>query len=253
METGTMAEARRWLAEQGVVETPGGWTDPDHPGRLLTASDVAHTWAALALTEDDLDDTAQAELALALVDLLDEYWVTCELHFTFHGTLYGGPRPKAPLWKGYRTRLERERNPKPVRYSLWVDWFENRATSAEAFAEVLGNDIEAIAASPTPATLRRASRVLADSGPVPWETKHPAYLTAHRLPALHEPLFKALLAGYHDAYGDLHPAQALTLLDSLTLPPTTEHLPRLRTVLTAGHANHYRSPEAWDAASDAPR
>ncbi|MEU9039222.1 hypothetical protein AB0D45_30560 [Streptomyces sp. NPDC048352] len=250
METEAVARARRWLADRGVVETPGGWTDPDGPGGPRTANEIAHAYACEVFVDEDLDEAAAVRMAFGLLDLLGEYWVTCEIGMAHDGPY--GPLPAGPLWEGYRTRLEAERDPEPVRYSLWVDWFEDRTTSATAFAEVLGNDIAAIVAAPTPPALRRASRVLADSGPVPWEAKHLAYETAARLPALHAPLFKALLAGYHDLYGDLDPPQALTLLDRLRLPPATEHLPRLRAVLTAGHRNHRHSPQAWDAAGGKP-
>ncbi|WP_229922847.1 hypothetical protein [Streptomyces morookaense] len=82
--------------------------------------------------------------------------------------------------------------------------------------------------------------------------KQKTYDTAAQLPALHGPLFKGLLAGYHDVYGDLEPTAALTLLTRLQLPADTSHLAELRSVLTAGHGNHYRSPHAWDDAARTP-
>ncbi|MEN3615897.1 hypothetical protein AAH979_41220 [Plantactinospora sp. ZYX-F-223] len=44
-------------------------------------------------------------------------------------------------------------------------------------------------------------------------------------------MFHALLAGYHAVYGDLQPAEALTLLEHLRLPADAEDLAQLRTVL----------------------
>jgi hypothetical protein len=76
--------------------------------------------------------------------------------------------------------------------------------------------------------------------------KQRVYDTAARLPSLHGPLFEGLLAGYHDVYGDLEPTAALALLARLRLPADTPHLAQLRSVLTAGHRNHYRSLHAWD-------
>ncbi|MCX5377695.1 hypothetical protein [Streptomyces sp. NBC_00091] len=247
METQAMREARRWLGDRGVAETADGWTDTAKPDRPLTANDIAHAWADEVFTDEDLDESAAVRMAFALLDLLDDYWVTCEIRFADGGP--DGPLPAGPLWDGYRRRLEAERDAEPVEYSLWVDWFEDRTTTATAFAEVLGNDITTIVTTPTPPTLRRASRVLECSGPVPWDVKHATYTTAARLPALHEPLFKALRAGYHDIYGDLDPPAALTLLTHLTLPPDTEHLTQLRTVLSAGHRNHRHNPDAWAAAA----
>ncbi|MFE1793985.1 hypothetical protein ACFW7J_37205, partial [Streptomyces sp. NPDC059525] len=172
--------------------------------------------------------------------------VTCEIRFADQGA--EGPLPADVLWDGYRRRLEADRDAEAVTYSLWVDWFENQTTSAMAFAEVLGNDIDRVVAKPSEARLRRARRVLECSGPVRWTVKEPTYRTAMRLPALHPALFCGLLASFHDVYGDLEPAAALTLLDRLDLPANTRHLAKLRRVLAAGHKNHYRSPAAWDDA-----
>ncbi|MDG4864706.1 hypothetical protein P8605_41820 [Streptomyces sp. T-3] len=75
--------------------------------------------------------------------------------------------------------------------------------------------------------------------------KQDPYDIAAGLPALHEPLFKGLLTSCHDIYGNLEPAPALALLARLQLPPDTRHLAELRSVLTAGHTYHCRSPQAW--------
>ncbi len=243
-----MEEARRWLAERGVVEAGGGWADAGAPEGVLTANEIAHSWAGEVFTDEDLGPAERVRLAFGLLDLLDEYWVTSELGLADRGSQ--GPLPADELWDGYRRRLEAERDAEPVTYSLWVDWFEDPATAATAFAAVLGDDIDHIVAAGSPAQVRRAGRVLACSGPVPWSVKHRAYDTAARLPALHEPLLKGLLAGYHDVYGDLDPAAALPLLARLRLPADADPRPlaALRSLFDAGHTNHYRTPLAWDEA-----
>lgn len=200
---------------------------------------MAHSWAADVFAED-LDAADRVRLAFGLLDLLDAYWVTCEIRFADEGS--EGPLPADVLWDGYRRRLEADRDVEAVTYSLWVDWFEDRGTAARAFAEVLGDDIDRVVADPSEALLRRAGRVLECSGPVPWPVKEPTYRTAVRLPALHPALFLGLRAGYHDVYGDLEPAAALDLLDRLQLPPDTKHFTELRHVLAAGHRNHHRAP-----------
>ncbi|MFJ2899691.1 hypothetical protein ACIO87_33090 [Streptomyces sp. NPDC087218] len=215
------------------------------PGELLTANQVAHSWAGDVFAED-LDAADQVQLAFGLLDLLDEYWVTCEIRFANESA--EGPLPADVLWDGYRHRLEADRDGEAITYSLWVDWFEDHTTAATAFAEVLGNDIDRVVADRSEALLRRARRVLECSGPVPWPVKEPTYRTAVRLPVLHPALFRGLLTSFHDVYGDLEPTAALALLDRLDLPADTHHLAQLRHVLGAGHKNHYRSPGAWDDA-----
>ncbi|MFD9003013.1 hypothetical protein ACFV0T_18870 [Streptomyces sp. NPDC059582] len=245
MEMQAVEAARRWLADQGVSQVRDGWVSDEEPDVLLTADQVAHSWAGDVFAED-LDAEDQLRLAFGLLDLLDDYWVTCEIRFANQGTK--GPLPADMLWDGYRQRLEADRDVEAVTYSLWVDWFEDQSTSATAFAEVLGEDIDQVVASGSAAQLRRARRVLEGSGPVRWPVKEPTYRTAMRLPALHAALFKGFLASFHDFYGDLEPAVALTLLDRLELPRNTQHLAELRHVLAVGHRNHYRSPGAWDDA-----
>ncbi|GGX76321.1 hypothetical protein [Streptomyces fructofermentans] len=253
-------EARRWLAECGVVEsgTGDGWFDTEE-GRPLTANEVAHSWAGQVFADADSDSrtdagaepdrVAQLRLAFGLLDLLDDYWVACEIRFADRGPR--GPLPADVLWGGYRRRLEADRDAEALTYSLWADWFEDPDTAATAFAEVLGNDIDRVAADGSDGPLRRASRVLSCSGPVPWPVKQKAYEAAARLPALHEPLFEGLLAGYHDVYGSLEPARASALLARLDLAPDTRHLAALRSVVAAGHRNHRSSPLAWEEAARA--
>ncbi|MFF9178725.1 hypothetical protein [Streptomyces sp. NPDC014793] len=237
--------ARRWLADQGVSQVRDGWVSVEKPDVVLTANQVAHSWAGDVFAEE-LDAAEQVRLAFGLLDLLDEYWVTCEIRFANDGA--DGPLPADVLWDGYRQRLEADRDAEAVTYSLWVDWFEDHATSATAFAEVLGNDIDRVVAERSEAVLRRARRVLECSGPVRWAVKEMTYRTAMRLPTLHSAVFRGLLASFHDVHGDLEPAAAMEFLGRLDLPTNTEHLAQLRHVLAAGHKNHYRSPGAWDDA-----
>ncbi|MFC0865337.1 hypothetical protein ACFHYQ_23885 [Sphaerimonospora cavernae] len=245
-------EARRWLAEQGVAQVSDGvWTSDEGSGdELLTANDVAHAWTRALLEDPDLDSEARLRLALGLLDLLDDYWVTCEIRFTMADAY----DPNAGLlWDAYRRRLEAPEPADPITYSLWVDWFEEGTTVEIAFAEVLGNDVARLliqgrfqdtADNPL---LRRAQRVLEVSGPVPWPIKHPVYQACVALPALHLALFRGLLGSYHDVYGRLEPHAAYALLQQLDLSFDTKFLAQLRTVLKAGHTNHRRSPDAWPA------
>ncbi|MFJ8015583.1 hypothetical protein [Streptomyces sp. NPDC096339] len=245
MEREAVEAARRWLVDQGVRQVRDGWVNDEEPDVLLTANQVAHSWADGVFAED-LDAADRLRLAFGLLDLLGEYWVTCEIRFANERP--EDPLPADVLWDGYRRRLEAEGDAEAVTYSLWVDWFEDHTTSERAFAEVLGDDIDRVVAERSEALLRRARRVLECSGPVRWTVKEPTYRTAMRLPALHPALFRALRASFHDLYGDLDPAAALALLGRLELPENPRHLAELRHVLAAGHKNHYRSPRAWDDA-----
>ncbi|MFD5878718.1 hypothetical protein [Streptomyces yangpuensis] len=93
--------ARCWLADQGVSGVRDGWVTDEEPGVLLTANQVAHSWAGDVFAED-LDTADQVRLAFGLLDLLEEYWVTCEIRFANEGP--EGPLPADVLWDGYRVK-----------------------------------------------------------------------------------------------------------------------------------------------------
>ncbi|MEU9916820.1 hypothetical protein [Streptomyces sp. NPDC051001] len=235
MDTQAGQDARRWLTEAGVTQVgDDAWTDGDTPERQLTANEVAHSWAGQAFTDERLDAAGQLGLAFGLLDLLDDYWVTCEIRFADRGP--GGPLPSDVLWDGYRRRLEGTEAADAVTYSLWADWFEDRDTCETAFAEVLGRDAGRLRTDSPEPLLRRARRVLECSGPVPWAVKESVYGIAARLPALHAALFEGLLGSHRDVYGDLDPSAALDLLTGLSLPADTAHLAELCAALTAGHS-----------------
>ncbi|MEE1761712.1 hypothetical protein [Streptomyces sp. SP18BB07] len=113
METRAVEVARRWLADQGVSQVRDGWVSDEKPGVLLTSNEVAHSWAGDVFAED-LSAADRVRLAFGLLDLLDAYWVTCEIRFANEGA--EGPLPADVLWDGYRRRLEEDRDVEAVTY-----------------------------------------------------------------------------------------------------------------------------------------
>ncbi|CAM5354445.1 Tropinesterase OS=Streptomyces lavendulae subsp. lavendulae OX=58340 GN=SLAV_06710 PE=4 SV=1 [Streptomyces lavendulae subsp. lavendulae] len=185
---------------------------------------------------------------MGLMEVLgDHILVIGQIHLAHTGA--DGPLPAEALWGGYRRRLEAAPECEALLASLWYTWFEDHTTSAEAFTEVLGADRERLVPGAPEPLLRRARRVLENSGPVPWGAKAPTLRAAAGVPGLRHAVFRALLLGYHDVYGGLDPAEALVLLDRLDLPAGTPHAAPLRTVLAAGHRNHRQDPEVWKAAT----
>jgi hypothetical protein len=249
MSTTADAEtARSWLARAKVRQTGDlTWVDDDL-GSELSANDVALDYSSWVFDDADLEVAMRFRIAFGLIDLLDEYWTTQEMHFPYCGS--SRERPPAELWDGYRTRLEAPQVSEQVTQSLWYTWFECTDTSEEAFAALLGREVELLEAGTVAddGFLRRAGRVLAASGPVRWGVKARAYEAAASVEALRPAVFRGLLRSYHDYFGDLEPGPARTILDSLGLAPETEHLAELRTVLAAGHSSHVASPDAWAAA-----
>ncbi|MEU8611843.1 hypothetical protein AB0C29_28040 [Actinoplanes sp. NPDC048791] len=242
----------QWLAGHGVTPLgPGRWLETDSSGdRELTDNELAHEWADGVLSDDEPAPLDRLRNGLGLLDLVDEYWVTFELNVFL--AEQDDPAVTAAFWAGYRQRLERTEPLAQVPYSLWVDWFEDRATVDVAFAAVIGDDVRELreqgrlrelAAGPLH---RRAAMVLGHSGPVPWDRKHDVLQAVATVPELAPAVLQALLGGYHDSYGDLEPDAALALLNGLDLPPDTEDLATLRAVLTAGGRRHRDDRDLWD-------
>ncbi|MEU9105805.1 alpha/beta fold hydrolase [Streptomyces xanthophaeus] len=227
--------ARRWLAEDGITQTGHGtWLSAEPPAQTFTQEDLCNDLGSMAFTDERLDLAGRLRVALGLMDLLGSHSLVTGQLIAAHMSPEG-PLPADVLWGGFRRRLEAVREYEAVTSSLWLEWFECHRTSAAAFAEVLGDDRDLLRPGAPAPLMRRARRVLEVSGPAPWSAKAATYRAAARVPALHHAVFRALLRSHHDAYGDLDHAEGLALLDTLELPPDTERLAELRTVLTAGN------------------
>ncbi|MEU5884793.1 hypothetical protein [Spirillospora sp. NPDC047279] len=241
--------ARRWLAESGFTAADGGGWESD--GEVSSANDLVHMVTGSIMVDGDLTPAERVRTGFGLLDLTGEGWVLVEIGWGLKAMK--APEADEMFWICCRRRLEAPEPCEPVQYRLWVDWFEHDDTVERAFAEVLGNDVSWLRGHDRRGRVtqdprfRRADRVLRVTGPVPWALKLPVYQAARTSRELHPAIFQGLLTSYHDVYGKLEPAPALAVLEGLDLPPDTEHLGRLRTVLRGGHENHYRSPEAWHA------
>lgn len=248
MSTADAEIARSWLAQAKVRQVGDTmWVDDDL-GSELSANDVALDYSSWVFDDEDLDVSDRFHVAFGLIDLLDEFWTTQEMHFPYCGS--SREQPPTALWDGYRERLEAPWVSAQVTQSLWYTWFECTDTSEEAFTALLGHDVELLERGEVAddALLRRAARVLKASGPVRWDVKVRTYEAASSTASLRPAVFHGLLRSYHDYFGDLEAGPALKILDTLDLAPDTEHLAELRTVLAAGHSSHVASPDAWGAA-----
>ena len=248
MSTADAEIARRWLARAKVRQVEDTtWVDEDL-GSELSANDVALDYSSWVFDDEELAVADRFHVAFGLIDLLDEYWTTQEMHFPYCGS--AREQPPTELWDGFRERLEAPQVSEQITQSLSGTWFECTDTSEEAFMALLGQDVVLLEADQVvdDGFLLRAARVLRGSGPVRWDVKVRTYEVASSRETLRPAVFHGLLRSYHDYFGDLEPGPALTILENLDLAPDTPHLAELRTVLAAGHASHVANPEAWAAA-----
>jgi hypothetical protein len=98
---------------------------------------------------------------------------------------------------------------RPVEYSLWVDYFEDTSTVERAWAEVA-----AVHEPRRP----RLDRVLAASGPVPWDLKAPVYEALAGEGGWDDAIVAGLYGSCNDLYGSIERNAALSILRQLRDP-----------------------------------
>lgn len=98
-----------------------------------------------------------------------------------------------------------------IRYSLWVDYFEDPVDAPIMFARLL-------AAMP----FEHTADVLLSSGPIPWSVKREAYMRAVRVPSLHAALATGLVGSFYDFYGQVDAFEARALFQQITVEDADE-------------------------------
>jgi hypothetical protein len=251
MSTSDAGLALQWLAEAGVTPLgPDRWRDSEPPVTEMSDDDVAFACAYPMAFDDELSPVRRVRTALGLLDLTGAFEVLT--HLNAYVVDHEDPAVADTFWAGCRTRMEAADPIRNLRLSLRTYWFIAHTAEA-AFAALIGDDVRRLTAQDRLPELahgalhRRARHILEDSGTVSWSDKRDLFRAAATIVELHPAVFHGLLAGYHAVYGDLEPAEALTLLDQLILPPGADGLTQLRTVLRRGARNHYANPDLWNA------
>lgn len=252
MVTSDAALALHWLAEAAITPLgPGRWLDSEPPVAEMTNDEVAFACSYGMIFDDGSDPVQRVRTALGLLDLTGTFGMMADLDE--YVLKHEDPAVIEAFWAGCRTRLEVAEPVENLRLDLRTCWLLRADTGGATFAALIGDDVRRLAADDRLPELaqgplhRRARHVLEDSGTVRWADKRDTFQAASTVAALHPAVFRGLLGGYHAVYGDLHPAEALTLLESLRLPADTENLAQLQRVLREGARNHRDDPALWDA------
>ena len=171
------------------------------PARIRFDTDSATTAAALVLLHETLSAYA------TLMELRVAAW--------FQGT----PTLHAWVVRQYAAMLEHgsEAVKRSALYALWVDPFEVEEEARVVYPklfELIGNDARA--------------KLIANSGPAPWDAKLSSYEWAAALPAMHGALARGLSGSFFDVYGKVDVVGAARLfrqievLDAELRIPLTE-------------------------------
>ena len=105
-----------------------------------------------------------------------------------------------------------------IEYVVWVDFFEDRSTSAKSWQGMMS-------ANPS---IQARKRLLANSGPVPYAAKRRHYQSLFENPDDHELLAECLARCLDDAFGDIDTLHAKSLVHGLQVEPTNKFVTFLR-------------------------
>lgn len=106
----------------------------------------------------------------------------------------------------------------PIAYVLWCDFFEDPQQVNAAWDKLVTGESNA----------RLLERVLAVSGPVPFERKEQLYKRLISDEAWHLAIYRSLLFSNYDVYGQIDKQKARRVLDGLHLPPEIRKSKELR-------------------------
>ena len=193
---------------------------PDYGRGESWTSDIPHAvadelWSAAVPPEEAVE---------ALFSLYDDLPAYGLLMYTIHQYVEWPAGVRERYWADVRARLGGP-DPAlaaPLSYCLWCDWFEDSALVVEAWTALT-------ARGATPTVLRR---VLAASGPVPYDLKRALYERLVDRPEWHADIFGSLLHSAFDVFGQIDRVDARRWLGRLQLPESTPHLDKLRANLS---------------------
>lgn len=204
-----------WLTAHDVLHAAdGSWSANDQSN--LSANELIHEIIDDALRDPDISLDDQVRLGFGLLDFFDDYAAAMYLRWEFVGVAPRFAGEIELVWRFCREVLEREIEATSVSYWLWVDWFEDQATSDNAFRQMVeGYESLPAGASADDPVFRRIYRVVRASGPVPWDTKSPVYNAAAEIPALIPAVRQAIEASERDYYGRIDERAAQRLISKL--------------------------------------
>jgi len=121
---------------------------------------------------------------------------------------------------------------KHIKYSLWVDFFEDQSTVDDAWSNLVHDKTE----------LEVLRQILSISGPVPFNKKYKLYLKTIANFENHEFIFESLLGSFFDVYGQIDVIKTRDVLSKLTVNRSTK-----KYLLLSDHLERFDSKEEyWD-------
>ena len=138
------------------------------------------------------------------------------------------------LWEKYKEYLltGTDKQKEEIKYSLWVDFFEDPETVDEAWSEVVNDNSE----------INILRQVLSISGPVPFDKKDKLYLRVIADKKNHNYILDSLVGSFFDVFGQINFQRARVLLPTLKVDKESQNYKKLDECLKKFNSK----TEYWD-------
>lgn len=170
-------------------------------------------------------------ITFQLFDRSPEYGICMELKMSFNDM---SSDIRNLLWINYQKYLQSgtEEQKEQIRYSLWVDFFEDPKTVDEAWSKIVNDDTR----------IDVLKQILSISGPVPFDKKDKLYLKLIADKKNHDYILDSLVGSFFDVYGQIDIQRARVLLPTLKVDKKTEEYMKLNNCLRKFNSK----TEYWD-------
>jgi hypothetical protein len=170
-------------------------------------------------------------ISFELFDRSPEYGICGELNMAYNDMK---TEIKDVLWRNYLQYLESgtDEQKEQIKYSLWVDFFEDSETVDEAWSKLVNNNSE----------IDVLRQVLSISGPVPFDKKNDLYLELIANKQNHIYILESLVGSFFDVFGQIDFQKAKILLPTLEVDKKTEKYVQLNENLEKFNSKS----EYWD-------
>jgi hypothetical protein len=194
---------------------------------LLDESDIV----GILWYDENIEPIDKINISLELFDRSPEYAICIELKMAFNEM---STKIRNILWKKYKDYLltGTDKQKEQIKYSLWVDFFEDPETVDEAWSKIVTESSE----------IDILRQVLSISGPVPFDKKDKLYLKVIADKTNHKYILESLVGSFFDVFGQINFQRARILLPTLKVDRETENYNKLNECLKKFNSK----TEYWD-------
>lgn len=161
--------------------------------------------------DEKLSNEEKLNLSFDFFERSPEYGICSELKMCFSEL---NSEEKNKLWNNYKKYLKSDKaeHKKQIKYSLWVDFFEDPRTVSETWNYLIGDYKDE----------HILKELLSVSGPVPFGKKDKLYQNLIKNKTNHESILESLVGSFFDVYADINIQRARIILPTLKVDKASE-------------------------------